>query len=300
MYSKAHLQSLGQALKERREDQGLSLEKVSEWTKISVDTLKAVEEAQVDRFPVYTYLRGFILAYAKAVGIDEKEIEKELKTLAPQKENSDMMGVSSVSSTSSVSSSPSDLIEKDIRLTPILLAILILVVLGSILVFSNVIKTYNKNPIPFDPEETQETEEKTETKSTDSKTPLPLSGSDEKEDTKADTEEEENEEENETDKQEEETDKEPDSTSDVPQKSTKEFEIIVKAVKTTEVVYQVDKEKQKTLSLKADQFEVLKGQKNIFIKTKDSDSIYIFYNGDNKGLFGPGGKKEKVYTPKDS
>ena len=300
MYSKAHLQSLGQALKERREDQGLSLEKVSEWTKISVDTLKAVEEAQVDRFPVYTYLRGFILAYAKAVGIDEKEIEKELKTLAPQKENSDMMCVSSVSSTSSVSSSPSDLIEKDIRLTPILLAILILVVLGSILVFSNVIKTYNKNPIPFDPEETQETEEKTETKSTDSKTPLPLSGSDEKEDTKADTEEEENEEENETDKQEEETDKEPDSTSDVPQKSTKEFEIIVKAVKTTEVVYQVDKEKQKTLSLKADQFEVLKGQKNIFIKTKDSDSIYIFYNGDNKGLFGPGGKKEKVYTPKDS
>ena len=300
MYSKAHLQSLGQALKERREDQGLSLEKVSEWTKISVDTLKAVEEAQVDRFPVYTYLRGFILAYAKAVGIDEKEIEKELKTLAPQKENSDMVGVSS---TSSVSSSPSDLIEKDIRLTPILLAILILVVLGGILVFSNMIKTYNKNPIPFEPEEAEETQEEEETQSTDSKTPPPQSGSDVTEDKKGETEEtgEENEEENETDKQEEEkTDKEPDSTSDIPKKSTQEFEIIVKAVKTTEVVYRVDKEKEKTLSLKADQFEVLKGQKNIFIKTKDSDSIYIFYNGENKGLFGPGGKKEKVYTPKDS
>ena len=296
MYSKAHLQSLGQALKERREDQGLSLEKVSEWTKISVDTLKAVEDAQVERFPVYTYLRGFILAYAKAVGIDEKEIEKELKTLAPQKENSDIMEVSPVSS------SPSDLIEKDIRLTPILLAVLILVVLGSILVFSNVIKTYNKSPIPFEPEETEQTEEvevegvEPETKQPEeTPPPLPQSGSDEKEENQTDTEEE-SETEN---KEEEKTDKEPDSSADSSKKTAKEFEIIVKAVKNTEVVYQVDKDKRKTLSLKADQFEVLKGQKNIFIKTKDSDSIYIFYNGENKGLFGPGGKKEKEYTPED-
>ena len=98
MYSHQNLLSLGQALKERREDQGLSLEKVSEWTKISVSTLQAIEEARADQLPVYTYLRGFILAYAKVLGMDEKEIGKELKSLLPQGEEIYLSGVASSSS----------------------------------------------------------------------------------------------------------------------------------------------------------------------------------------------------------
>ncbi|MYE07902.1 MAG: hypothetical protein F4X95_04040, partial [Oligoflexia bacterium] len=138
MYSSQNLLNLGQILKEKREDQGLSLKKISEWTKINVLTLQAIESAQVDQLPIYTYLRGFIIAYARALGMSEKEIEKELESLAPSGENPSVSGLPG-------SFSPAErLVERDLHLTPVILAIFILFILGSILVFTNMIKSYKK------------------------------------------------------------------------------------------------------------------------------------------------------------
>ncbi|MYE07644.1 MAG: hypothetical protein F4X95_02700 [Oligoflexia bacterium] len=74
------------------------------------------------------------------------------------------------------------------------------------------------------------------------------------------------------------------------------MEIIVKAISEVTVSYQVDGQATQKVSLKEDQFEVLKGEESVFIQTKDSDLIYIFYNGKNLGLFGTGGKKEKLFS----
>ena len=274
MYSSQNLLNLGQILKEKREDQGLSLKKVSEWTKINVLTLQAIENAQVDQLPIYTYLRGFIIAYAKALGMNEKEIEKELKTLAPSGENPSLSDLPS-------SFSPAErLVEKELHLTPVILAISILFILGSILVFTNMIKSYNKKAINgtllYQNQEILTTSE--EDKLSDINT--------------SDTEEETGVLKNRESDQKREEKKAAPVISPHPSFSV---EIIVKAISEVTVSYQVDGKPLQTVSLKEDQFEVLKGKKNIFIQTKDSDLIYIFYNGKNIGLFGPGGEKEKLF-----
>ena len=267
MYSHQNLLSLGQALKERREDQGLSLEKISEWTKISVSTLKAIEEAQADQLPVYTYLRGFILAYAKILGMDEKEIEKELKNLLPPAREEIYLSVASSSSEAE------NLIEKDLRLTPVILAISILFILGSILVFTNVIRSYKKESSemnkPVVEQEIQDTEEE------------PLSGSAQGTQTGESQLE----------------DTEEAKIKPIPSEKTNYvLEIVVKALGEVKVSYKEDKEEEKEISLKEDQFKVLKGRENIFIKTDKSDLIYIFHNGKNLGVFGSGGKKEQIFS----
>ena len=289
MYSSQNLLNLGQMLKEKREDQGLSLQKISEWTKISVHTLQAIENAQVDQLPIYTYLRGFIIAYAKALEMDEKEVEKELRALAPPGENISLSGVHS-------SSSPAEnLIEKDLHLTPVILAISILFILGSILVFTNVIKSYKKEStggelvgqeqvILTEKQEETEDEETPDLDAESEVTKKPM------EDTTHDQ------------KIKEEIKDTDVSISPTGQSSSSvisSVEVVVKAVGEVKVSYQVDSEQKKEVSLREDQFEVLKGSKSIFIQTEDSDLIYIFHNGKNIGLFGTGGKKEKRFSPGD-
>lgn len=284
MYSSQNLLSLGQALKEKREDQGLSLEKISEWTKISVHTLQAIEEAQVDQLPVYAYLRGFILAYAKVLGMDEKEIGKELRSLIPQGEVIYLSGVAS--------SSPEaeNLIEKDLRLAPVILAISILFILGSILVFTNIIRSYNKDSreekrlmkegkiVLGDKEEFAEEQHKE-----DAQLSNLSDGKKQKEGFVQGMESEDQEKE----------EKAPLQAVD------SSLEIVVKALGNVKVFYREDKGKKKEVSLKEDQFKVLQGRESVFIETDNSDLIYIFHNGKNLGMFGSGGRKKKIFSPKE-
>lgn len=304
-----NLLSLGQALKEKREDQGLSLEKISDWTKINVSTLQAIEEAQVDRLPVYAYLRGFILAYSKALGMDEKEIERELKTLISQNENLHLHNINSAASGSSAAAE--NFVEKDLRLTPVILAVSILFIFGSILVFTNIIQSYKKEPelreSPVDHSNQigqsveSEKEEKHEILSPDS----------------ADNNEQESGiKKNEIHKEGNPPtiqksiiklkQKEPEEQEklSVPQEVKSKqlnhqktsLELVVKALGEVKVFYQVDGKEEKEVSLKEDQFEVLQGKESILIKTSNSDLIYIFHNGKDIGLFGSGGKKEKTFN----
>ena len=288
MYSHQNLLSLGQALKERREDQGLSLEKVSEWIKISVSTLQAIEEAHADQLPVYTYLRGFILAYAKVLGMDEQEIGKELKNLLPQGEEIYLPGVASSSSEAE------NLIEKDLRLMPVILAISILFILGSILVFTNIIRSYNKESIDVEKsiveqETLKDTEEVFEERNEqDHSTISTKEGQQEGQPNEESIEDIGNK-----------NKKSGDKGQNPSEKADYSLEIVVKALGEVQVSYKEDKGKKKGISLKEDQFKVLKGRENIFIGTDNSDLIYIFHNGKNLGVFGSGGKKEQVFSPEN-
>ncbi len=304
-----NLLNLGQALKEKREDQGLSLEKISDWTKINVSTLQAIEEAQVDRLPVYAYLRGFILSYAKALGMDEKEIEKELKTLVSQSENSQLNNMHPSSSVSP-SSATENFVEKDLRLTPIILAVSILFILGSILVFTNIIQSYKKgseqveNPVdhsdPVDQLKDNDKNRKEDTLSLDKPNSgeQPIDTKEHKEKTSPSARESTVElvDQNQEKANESEIQSAPTPEPKLINNQKSSLELVVKALGEVKIFYQVDGQEKKTVSLKEDQFEVLQGKKGILIETDNSDLIYIFHNGEDKGLFGSGGKKEKLFN----
>jgi cytoskeleton protein RodZ len=62
--------NIGSELKAARVSRKITLETVSQRTKIPVKYLEALEENRYDIFPSHTYAKGFIRAYAKVVGVD--------------------------------------------------------------------------------------------------------------------------------------------------------------------------------------------------------------------------------------
>ena len=67
---------LGEELKRRREELGLSLAQVSETTRIGTRFLRAIETNDFSTLPEGIYTRSFIRAYAKQVRMDEDEALK--------------------------------------------------------------------------------------------------------------------------------------------------------------------------------------------------------------------------------
>jgi|GEM_PF-1009727 len=70
----------GEALKDIREHLNLSLEEVSSFLKITKKTLIALENEDFNNLPPWVYLKGFLRAYAKLLGIEEEEEEELLKS----------------------------------------------------------------------------------------------------------------------------------------------------------------------------------------------------------------------------
>lgn len=64
----------GDKLKEERLKKGLSLEDISKITKIKVLFLEYIENGQYLKLPSPSYASGFVKNYARALGLDEKEI----------------------------------------------------------------------------------------------------------------------------------------------------------------------------------------------------------------------------------
>lgn len=76
----------GKGLKLIRERMGMDLKSVSQETKISVQTLRCIEEEVVEKLPPLVYLKGFLKAYAQCLGLDPpKVVEEYLKALGPTK-----------------------------------------------------------------------------------------------------------------------------------------------------------------------------------------------------------------------
>lgn len=64
---------VGQKLKEKRQEKGLSLEEVSESTKIRINFLSAIEKGDYLKLPSVAYAQGFVRNYARFLGINEKQ-----------------------------------------------------------------------------------------------------------------------------------------------------------------------------------------------------------------------------------
>jgi cytoskeletal protein RodZ len=63
----------GEKLRQQRETRGLTLDAISNITKISPRMLRALEEEQFDQLPGGVFNKGFVRAYARQVGLDEEE-----------------------------------------------------------------------------------------------------------------------------------------------------------------------------------------------------------------------------------
>ncbi len=65
---------IGTALREGREQKGLTIEAVEEKTKIAPSVIVALEEGNSSRFPHAVYARGFVRSYALLLGLDAQEL----------------------------------------------------------------------------------------------------------------------------------------------------------------------------------------------------------------------------------
>lgn len=67
---------LGQLLKGKRLEQGLSLERIAQITRISLYNLQFLENDQYHLLPGETYARGYLKSYARVLRLDPEEIIK--------------------------------------------------------------------------------------------------------------------------------------------------------------------------------------------------------------------------------
>ncbi|PIZ99652.1 MAG: hypothetical protein COX78_01595 [Candidatus Levybacteria bacterium CG_4_10_14_0_2_um_filter_35_8] len=64
---------VGQKLQETRLEKGLSLDEVSQQTKIRHNFLAAIEKGEYSKLPSVAYAQGFVRNYARFLGLPEKE-----------------------------------------------------------------------------------------------------------------------------------------------------------------------------------------------------------------------------------
>ena len=75
--------SFGRYLQSIRIEKGISLKAVSQETRIRLETLHFIEEEDHQRLPDEVYVKGFLRAYAKAIGADGDEaVQRYLSRLA--------------------------------------------------------------------------------------------------------------------------------------------------------------------------------------------------------------------------
>ena len=82
--------SFGENLKREREMRGVSLEEMSETTKISVRLLSALEQDRFAELPGGVFTRSFIRAYAQYLGLDDEHVLSEYKRVAKPPTDNDL------------------------------------------------------------------------------------------------------------------------------------------------------------------------------------------------------------------
>lgn len=71
------MKEIGDLLQKARIMKKLSLEEINDETKIRLDQLKAIEAGDFQKLPGEVYVKGFIMNFARAVGLDEHEVLKK-------------------------------------------------------------------------------------------------------------------------------------------------------------------------------------------------------------------------------
>lgn len=64
----------GAALRRARLRRGVELDQISDVTKVSVSYLSFIEDEDFERLPASVYIRGFVHAYARAIGLDADRV----------------------------------------------------------------------------------------------------------------------------------------------------------------------------------------------------------------------------------
>ena len=133
MATNQHLVRLGKLLQKHRQDKKLSLGDVSQQLKIGKQTLKSIEEADMNQLPSYVYLRGFVLSYARIVDLDEQEVLKEIKHLEPDSEETTLSKLPHPEE--------EEIISVQSKFISAISAVIILFCLAAILVITNFIRS---------------------------------------------------------------------------------------------------------------------------------------------------------------
>ena len=82
--------NIGEQLRLAREQRGIALREVSNETHISIRYLEAIESNDYKNLPGGIFNRSFVKAYARSVGIDEKEaVEAYTRYMREQSESGD-------------------------------------------------------------------------------------------------------------------------------------------------------------------------------------------------------------------
>ncbi|NBY18962.1 helix-turn-helix domain-containing protein [bacterium] len=68
------MQPFGRYLKSEREKRGIRLEEIASSTKIHIQNLALMEEDRWKELPQDPFIRGFISAYARYIGLDNKRL----------------------------------------------------------------------------------------------------------------------------------------------------------------------------------------------------------------------------------
>jgi cytoskeleton protein RodZ len=74
------MSGFGERLRREREMRGVSLDEISESTKIGTRWLKAIEDNEFQKLPGGIFNKGFVRAYSKFLGLDEDEILADFDT----------------------------------------------------------------------------------------------------------------------------------------------------------------------------------------------------------------------------
>jgi len=74
------MKDIGDFLRKRREERGISLIEVEKDLKIRKKYLQALEEGNIDIIPGRTYIIGYLRSYSKYLGIDEENINSIIQT----------------------------------------------------------------------------------------------------------------------------------------------------------------------------------------------------------------------------
>ncbi len=64
----------GEFIKKVREYKGITVERMSEITKINAWYVKAIEKTEPDNLPAVVFVRGYVVQIARALGVDDKKV----------------------------------------------------------------------------------------------------------------------------------------------------------------------------------------------------------------------------------
>src|ERR1700722_14899564 len=82
--------AIGAALAAARRSLGLSLEEISETTRVRVRHLEALESGEFDQLPSRPFTIGYVRAYAKALGLDADATAARFRTEPPSPDDDEL------------------------------------------------------------------------------------------------------------------------------------------------------------------------------------------------------------------